>query len=89
MHSLTRTSLFSHQANAKDTSIFKHLETSWKLTPLSSGRSPRTRVDLYLAYSFISPFHAMAASATFEKVSPMMIYGFEKRVQYVYGRRSE
>lgn len=75
------------QATAKDTSIFKHLTTSWALTPQAStaGR-PLTKVDLYLAYAFISPFHAAAVSSMWEKVSGMMIGGFEKRVGDVYGR---
>ncbi|ORY90657.1 hypothetical protein BCR35DRAFT_274611 [Leucosporidium creatinivorum] len=74
-------------ATAKDTTIFKHLTTSWALTPQppSAGR-PLTKVDLYLAYAFISPFHAAAVSAMWEKVSGMMIGGFEKRVGDVYGR---
>ncbi|SCV72680.1 BQ2448_4217 [Microbotryum intermedium] len=73
-------------ATANKSNIFKHLETKWSLTQLPTrGQVPRTKVELYIAYSFISPFHAAAVSALWEKVSGLMIDGFEKRVKAVYG----
>ncbi|KDE05757.1 hypothetical protein MVLG_03848 [Microbotryum lychnidis-dioicae p1A1 Lamole] len=76
----------SVSATANNSNIFKHLETKWSLTPLPTRKDvPRTKVDLYIAYSFISPFHAAAVSALWEKVSGLMIDGFEKRVKTVYG----
>jgi coenzyme Q-binding protein COQ10 len=80
------------QATAKDSSLFKHLVTTWHLSPLptssqsASPDRPRTRVDLHLAYAFVSPFHAAAVGAMWEKVSGMMVGGFEKRVEDVYGK---
>ncbi|KAI5481061.1 nonribosomal peptide synthase [Pseudohyphozyma bogoriensis] len=77
-------------ATAKDTSIFKHLVTRWTLSPLpptpDNPSRPLTQVDLYLAYAFASPFHAAAVSAVWEKVSGLMVDGFEKRARSVYGR---
>lgn len=77
------------QATAKDSSLFKHLVTQWTLSPLahsSSDGRPRTKVDLSLAYAFASPFHAAAASTVWERVSGMMVGGFEGRVESVYGK---
>ena len=81
--------LRSSQAKARDSTLFKHLETSWTLSPLpSSYRSPpRTKVDLYLAYAFASPLHAAVVSGAWEKLSGMMIDGFEKRLGKVFGER--
>ena len=78
------------QATAKDSSLFKHLVTRWTLSPLpplpSSPARPRTQVDLDLSYAFASPFHAAAVSAVWEKVSGLMVSGFEKRAEEVYGK---
>jgi coenzyme Q-binding protein COQ10 len=85
--SLPHCRMVSEQAKAKDTTIFKQLTTSWALTPQApvAGR-PLTKVELYIAYAFVSPFHAAAVSSVWEKVSGMMIGGFEKRMGDVYGR---
>lgn len=82
------TPLCTRQATAKDSTLFKHLVTRWKLTPLppSPTNTPRTQVDLSLAYAFVSPFHAAAVGTVWEKVSGMMVDGFEKRVVQVYGK---
>ncbi|KAK4049739.1 hypothetical protein OIO90_005320 [Microbotryomycetes sp. JL221] len=80
----------SVSAHAKDTSVFSHLETTWSLKSVESASSSglkRTQVDLYLAYAFVSPLHAAAISATWEKVSGLMIGAFEKRVAEVLGTR--
>ncbi|KAM0792990.1 hypothetical protein ACM66B_002743 [Microbotryomycetes sp. NB124-2] len=75
------------RATAKDTSVFSHLETTWTLTPLGSDSKPKTRVDLYLAYAFMSPLHAAAISTMWEKVSGLMIGAFEKRMAETLGKR--
>ncbi|KAL8291908.1 hypothetical protein RQP46_002166 [Phenoliferia psychrophenolica] len=87
----------SVSAKARDSTLFKHLETSWTLSPSSTSPSPsaspsstandRTKVDLYLAYAFASPLHAAVVSGAWEKVSGMMIDGFEKRLRSIYGER--
>lgn len=76
------------KATAKDSTLFKHLVTRWRLTPVpaAEGTAPRTKVDLSLAYAFSSPFHAAAVNTVWEKVSGLMISGFEKRVETVYGK---
>lgn len=48
----------------------------------------QTQVDLSLAYAFASPFHAAAVGAVWEKISSVMVSGFEGRAEKVYGRTS-
>ncbi|KAK4703029.1 coenzyme Q-binding protein COQ10, partial [Phenoliferia sp. Uapishka_3] len=80
-------------ARASNSTLFKHLHSSWTLTPLSvpptaaNRNRPNTKVDLYLAYAFSSPLHAVVVSSAWEKVSGMMIDGFEKRLGTIYGKR--
>lgn len=72
--------------------MFRQLHTRWDLAstpPMSDGvKSPNhTNVDLYLAWAFASPFHAAAVGAMWERVSGLMVDGFEKRARQVYGKR--
>jgi ribosome-associated toxin RatA of RatAB toxin-antitoxin module len=72
---------------ADDSSIFKHLATTWQFTPIANAANGRaqTKVELQLEYEFASVLHGMAASAVWDRVSSKMVGAFEDRVKAVHG----
>lgn len=75
------------QAVADDSTIFKHLSTTWQftsVTPSTTGRA-QTKVELSIEYEFASVLHSLAASAVWDKVSSKMVGAFEDRVKAVHG----
>ncbi len=69
-----------------DSTLFSHLDSSWKLSPGPSAQS--VWVDFTVDFEFKSALYRNVASLFFEEVVKKMMNAFESRCNTLYGPTS-
>ena len=74
-------------AVCNDMSLFNHLKTVWKFSPIEDEKD-KCKLDFAVSFEFRSSFHSYISKIFYDEVIRKNVLAFLKQAEHRYGRES-